>query len=118
MAKLAESLDEEAESASKKRKLLPEPQLEQYTARKAEVGHIMRRFNDKKIVLIGVDNMDVLLPAYHVLKARIKQGAEISQLLRGSIEKYVTNIDKKKGEVTEKQIFVPEHREMPGAASS
>lgn len=100
---------EDLDSISKKRKL-PEINLEQYTLRKNEVGNIMRNFTDKKVVLVDCDGNDVSITAYQTFKARVKQGEEISKMLRGSLEKFVTCVDKKKGEVVEKQIFVPEFR--------
>lgn len=102
---------EDGEISPKKRRL-PEVQLEQYIARKTEVGNIMRNFTDKKAVLVAADGTDVTVPIYQTLKARIKNGEDISKLLRGTMEKYVTNVDKKRSEVTEKQLFVPEHREL------
>lgn len=96
-------------SISKPRKL-PEPQQAEYLERKGEVAKIMRNFSEKRIVLVGKDNSEVTLPTYQALKARVKQGEDIANLLKGTLEKFVTQIDKKRGVVTEKQIFVPAYR--------
>eukprot|EP01039_Chlorochromonas_danica_P000133 gene131-141_t len=96
-------------STSKARKL-PEPQQAEYLERKGEVAKIMRNFSEKRIVLVGKDNNEVTLPTYQALKARVKQGEDIANLLKGTLEKFVTQIDKKRGVVTEKQIFVPAYR--------
>ena len=98
------------DSSATKKKRFPDLQLDEYATRKQEVSKIMKSFTDKKVVLVAKDGSVVTVQQYQVIKELAKQGEDISSLLRGSMEKYVTNVDKKKGEVTEKSVFVPEYK--------
>jgi hypothetical protein len=92
---------------------LPDLQLDAYTSRKNIVKDLHVRFGDKKIVFVALDGSDVTRIMYQRIKSSLPKDAGLEVALRGSLERFVVGVDKKKGTVTYQTVFLPEYRLAP-----
>ncbi len=95
---------------------LPALQTVEYAETKMKLSQIMRDFADKKINFISAanDGTKIMLPQYHAISTRVKQGDDIGRYLKGKLVSFITAVDRKKKSFTETKLFVPEYEIVKG----
>lgn len=84
-------------------------QVAEYSDTKKQLSLIMKNFHEKKICFFALDGSRVFAAQYQIISQRVKGGDDITQFLQGRNLNFITGIDKKKGSVSEMQLFIPHY---------